>query len=140
METKHEEMTATEHVERAQSQGQTVADYCRQTGLSVHALYSAGRQLKDKGLVAGAPMGRPVPKKPERLIAVNVRNECDGGRADGSVPRAPSGQLRDRVRELAGSEPYGAIKIPPSQLLGLGARNGSHYFQIGLEGRLIMDW
>ncbi len=36
MDTKHEDLTAGEHVERAQSQGQTVAEYCRQTGLSAH--------------------------------------------------------------------------------------------------------
>ena len=40
MDTKHEVMTAVEHAELAQSQGQTVVEYCRQTGLSVHALYS----------------------------------------------------------------------------------------------------
>ena len=72
MDTKHEEMTAAEHVERAQSQGQTVADYCRQTGLSVHALYSARRQLKDKGLLPGAPKRRPVHRKLGKFIAVNV--------------------------------------------------------------------
>jgi hypothetical protein len=43
MDPKYEEMTATEHVERAH-EGQTVAEYCRQTGGSVHALYSARRQ------------------------------------------------------------------------------------------------
>src|SRR5438552_16344934 len=72
METKHEEMTATEHVGRAQSEGKTVAEYCRQTGLSVHALYSARRQLKDKGLLPGAPKRRPVRKKAGRFIAVRV--------------------------------------------------------------------
>ena len=72
MDTKHEEMTAAEHVERAQSQGQTVADYCRQTGLSVHALYSARRQLKDKGLRPEAPKRRPARKKAGKFIAVSV--------------------------------------------------------------------
>ena len=72
MDTKQDEMTATEHVERAQSQGQTVAEYCRQTGLSVHALYSARRQLKDKGQLPGALKRRPVRKKLGRFIAVNV--------------------------------------------------------------------
>lgn len=72
MDTKHEEMTATEHVERAQTQGQTVAEYCRQTGLSVHALYSARRQLKEKGLLPEAPTRRPARKKASKFIAVSV--------------------------------------------------------------------
>lgn len=72
MDTKHEEMTAIEHVERAHSQGQTVAEYCRQTGLSVHVLYSARRQLKEKGLLPGAPKRRPVRKKAGKFIAVSV--------------------------------------------------------------------
>jgi transposase-like protein len=65
-------MTATEHVERAQSQGQTVAEYCRQMGLSVHALYSARRQLKDKGLLPGAPKRRPVRKKLGKFLTASV--------------------------------------------------------------------
>jgi len=72
MDTKHEEMTAVGHVERAQSQGQTVAEYCRQTGLSVHALYSARRQLKEKGLLPGALKLRPVRKKAGKFIAISV--------------------------------------------------------------------
>jgi hypothetical protein len=72
MDTKHEEMTAVEHAERAQSQGQTVAEYCRQTGLSVHALYSARRELKEKGLLLGAPRRRPVRKKAGKFITVRV--------------------------------------------------------------------
>ncbi len=63
---------AVEHVERAQSQGQTVAEYCRQTGLSVHALYSARRQLRDQGLLPGTPKRRPVRKKADKFIAVSV--------------------------------------------------------------------
>lgn len=73
MDTKHEEMSADEHVERAQTQGQTVAEYCRQTGLSVHALYSARRQLKEKGLLPEAPKRRPVRKRASKFIAVSVR-------------------------------------------------------------------
>lgn len=72
MDTKHEEMTAAQHVERAESQGQTVAEYCRQTGLSVHALYGAWRELKEKGLLAGARKRRPVGKKAGKFIAVSV--------------------------------------------------------------------
>ena len=72
METKHEEMTAIEHLERAQSVGQTVADYCRQAGLSVHALYSARRQLKEKGQLPGAPKRRRPRKKAGKFIAVSV--------------------------------------------------------------------
>jgi len=70
MDTKHEELTAIEHVERAQSLGQTVADYCRQTGLSVHALYSARRQLRKKGELPGAPKRRP--RKAGGFIAVSL--------------------------------------------------------------------
>lgn len=72
MDTKHEEMTAVEHAELAQSQGQTVVEYCRETGLSVHALYSARRQLKDKGLLPGAPKRRAVRRKTENFITVSV--------------------------------------------------------------------
>lgn len=70
MDTKHEEMTAAEHVGRAQTQGQTVAEYCRQTGLSVHVLYGARRELKEKGLLAAAPNRRPVRKKAGKFITV----------------------------------------------------------------------
>ena len=72
MDTKHEDMTAAEHVERARTQGQTVAEYCRQTGLSVHAMYSARRQLKEKGVLPAAPKRRPVRKKASKFIAVSV--------------------------------------------------------------------
>lgn len=68
MDTKHEDLTATEHAERAESQGQTVAEYCRQTGLSPHALYSVRRQLKEKG----APKRRRVSRKPGKFITVRV--------------------------------------------------------------------
>ena len=74
MDTKHEEITAAEHAERAQSQGQTVAEYCRQKGLSVHVLYSARRELKEKGLLPGAPKRRLARKKPGKFITVSVRD------------------------------------------------------------------
>jgi transposase-like protein len=57
MDTKHEELTAVEHVERAQGQGQTVAEYCRQAGLSPHALYSARRQLRKREHCRDRPNG-----------------------------------------------------------------------------------
>lgn len=88
METKHEELTAAEHAELAQSQGKSVVEYCRQTGLSVHALYSARRALKEKGVLPGLPKRRQARKKPGKFIAVSVA---------GSVPavvchvRHPSG-------------------------------------------------
>jgi hypothetical protein len=72
MDTKHEEMTAAEHAERAQSQGQTVAEYCRQRGLSVHALYSARREQKEKGVLPAAPRRSPVRKKAGKFIRVSV--------------------------------------------------------------------
>jgi hypothetical protein len=72
MDTKHEELTAIEHVERAQSQGQTVAEYCRQAGLSPHALYSARRQLRKSGALPGSPKRRQARRKPEKFIAVKV--------------------------------------------------------------------
>lgn len=72
MDTKHEESTAAEHAERAQSQGQTVVEYCRQTGLSVHALYSARRKLKEKGMLPGTPKRRRPLKKPGKFISVSV--------------------------------------------------------------------
>jgi transposase-like protein len=72
MDTKHEEMTAAEHVERARAQGQTVAEYCRQTGLSVHALYSARRQMKENGRAPGAPPRRSARKTTGKFITVRV--------------------------------------------------------------------
>jgi transposase-like protein len=72
METKHEELTAAEHAQLAQSQGKSVVEYCRQTGLSVHALYSARRALKEKGVLPGLPKRRPVRKQPGKFIAVSV--------------------------------------------------------------------
>jgi hypothetical protein len=72
MDAKHEELTGAEHVERAQSQGQTVAEYCREKGLSVHVLYSARRQLREKGLLPGAPKRRPVRKRLGNFIPVSV--------------------------------------------------------------------
>jgi hypothetical protein len=61
MDTKHEGLTAAErsyleHAERAQGQGQTLAEYCRQTGLSPHVLYSARRQMKAKGVLWTCPV------------------------------------------------------------------------------------
>jgi hypothetical protein len=72
METKHEELTTAEHAELAHSQGKTVVEYCRQTGLSVHALYSARRELKEKGVLAGPRKRRQVQKKPGKFISVSV--------------------------------------------------------------------
>ena len=77
MDTKHEGLTGAErsyleHAERAQGQGQTLAEYCRQTGLSPHILYSARRQLKAKGVLPEAPKGRRVSKKPGQFITVSV--------------------------------------------------------------------
>ena len=72
MDTKHEDLTAAEHLERAQGQGQTVADYCRQTGLSPHALYSARRQLGKTGTLAGSPKRRQARRKLGKFIAVSV--------------------------------------------------------------------
>lgn len=72
MDTKHEELTAAEHADRAQSQGQSVADYCRQTGVSAHALYSARRKLKRKRVVAGTPRVRRARRKPSKFVALSV--------------------------------------------------------------------
>jgi hypothetical protein len=72
MDTEHEGLTAAEHAERAQSQGRTVAEYCREAGLSPHALYSARRQLRKNGALPGAPRRRQDKKKPGKFIAVNV--------------------------------------------------------------------
>ena len=44
----------------------------RGCGLSVHALYSARRALKEKGVLPGSPKRRQVRKKPEKFIAVRV--------------------------------------------------------------------
>ena len=52
-----------------------MAEYCREMGLSVHPLYSARRQLKEKGLLPGAPKRRPVRKKAGKFIAVSVTEE-----------------------------------------------------------------
>lgn len=77
METKNEHLTAAErcyleHAERAQSQGQTLAEYCRRTGLSPHVLYSARRQLKIKGVLAQSRKRQSVCGKPGQFITVSV--------------------------------------------------------------------
>jgi hypothetical protein len=72
MDTKHQELTVAEHVERAQSQGQTVAEYCRQTGLRVHVLYSARRQMRKNGALTGSLKRRQARRKPGKFIAVSV--------------------------------------------------------------------
>lgn len=108
MDTKHEEMTAAELVERAQSQGQTVAEYCRQTGLSVNALYSARRELKEKGLLPEAPKRRPVRKKTrKKFIAVSVADTapaivCRVRRATGWVIECASWPDPSWMKELTG--------------------------------------
>ena len=84
MDTKHEELTAAErsyleHAERAQGQGQTLAEYCRQTGLSPHVLYSARRQLKAKGVLARAPRRQHVSRKTRQFIAVTVGESARSG-------------------------------------------------------------
>src|SRR5712671_3990043 len=65
-------IVSTPCAERAQSQGQTLAEYCRQSGVSVHALFSAGRQLKAKGVLPGPAKRRQVRRKPGKFIAVGV--------------------------------------------------------------------
>ena len=72
METKNEQLTAIEHAERAQSQGQTVAEYCRQIGMSPHVLYGVRRQMRKKGLLESSPTRRRVSEKTGRFIAVSV--------------------------------------------------------------------
>lgn len=84
MDTKHEGLTAAErgyleHAERAQGQGQTLAEYCRQTGLSPHVLYSARRQLKAKGVLPEAPKRQRVPQKPAQFITVSVGESARAG-------------------------------------------------------------
>jgi hypothetical protein len=63
--------------------------------VSVHALYGARRQLKEKGELPRAPKRQRPRKKAGKFIAVSVA---------GAVPGASSGRLGDRVCELAGSE------------------------------------
>ena len=77
MDRKHEELTAAErsyleHAERTKGQGQTLAEYCRQLGLSPRVLYSARRQLKIKGLLAQAPRRQRASGKPGQFITVSV--------------------------------------------------------------------
>jgi hypothetical protein len=77
METKSEDLTAAEsryleHAERAQSQGQTLAEYCRRMGLSPHVLYSARRQLKIKGTLARGPKRQRVPGRLGQFVTVSV--------------------------------------------------------------------
>lgn len=72
METKNEQLTAIGHAERAHSQGQTVAEYCRQIGVSPHVLYGARRQMRKMGLLEGSHKRRPASEKPGQFIAVSV--------------------------------------------------------------------
>ena len=109
MDTKHQEMTAAEHVEQAQSQGQTVAEYCRQAGLSVHALYSARRQMKDKGLLPGTPKRRSVRKKAGKFIAVSVTEAaptvvCRVHHSAGWVIECASWPAPSWMKELTGEQ------------------------------------
>ncbi len=109
MDTKHEEMTAVEHVERAQSQGQTVAESCRQTGVSVHALYSVRRQLREKGVLPGAPKRRPARRKASKFIAVSVTEAtpavvCRVRHSTGRVIECASWPDPSWMKELTGEQ------------------------------------
>ena len=89
MDRKHEDLTAAEsryleHAERAKGQGQTLAEYCRQLGLSPHVLYSARRQLKIKGVLAQAPRRQRASGKPGQFITVSVCSQR-------SLPRPSAG-------------------------------------------------
>jgi hypothetical protein len=112
MEMKHEELTAAErsyleHADRAQAQGQTLAEYCRQTGLSPHVLYSARRQLKAKGILGQAPKRQRVPRKSGQFITVSV-----------GEPARP-GALMCRLRHPSGWVMECASWPEPSWLKGL---------------------
>jgi len=110
MDTIQDEVTAAEHVERAQSQGQTVAEYCRQTGLGVHALYSARRKLKEKGQLRGVSRRPPVRKKLGKFIAVSVTEAapavvCRVRHPAGWVIECASWPDPSWMKELTGEQP-----------------------------------
>lgn len=51
-----------EHVQRAKSRGQSLAQYCREAEISVHTLYGIRHQMRRRGLPhgeAGAPDAGP---------------------------------------------------------------------------------
>ncbi len=107
MDTKHEDLTAGEHVERAQSQGQTVAEYCRQTGLNAHVLYSARRQLRKSGALPGSHKRRRVRNEPAKFIAVSVTDSvpavvCRVRHPTGWVIECASWPDPNWIKELAG--------------------------------------
>jgi hypothetical protein len=65
-----------DHAQRAQTQGITLAQYCRTSGLSVQSLYNAKRELKLKGA-----LGVAAPKSSESgdFIAVRVTQASPSG-------------------------------------------------------------
>jgi len=84
MDTKHEDLTSAErsyleHAERAQGQGQTLAQYCRQAGLNPHVLYSARRRLKAKGVLLQGPKRQRASGKPKQFITVSVSESARAG-------------------------------------------------------------
>lgn len=58
-----------DHAQRAQTQGLTLAQYCRANDLSVQSLYNAKRELRRKGALGAAASKS---SKPGDFIAVRV--------------------------------------------------------------------
>ena len=59
-----------EHAQRAQAQGLTLAQYCRESGVSVQSLYNAKRELRRKGALER--VAEPPASEPADFIAVRV--------------------------------------------------------------------
>jgi hypothetical protein len=73
-----------EHAQRAQTQGLTLAQYCRETGVSVQSLYNAKRELRRKGALE--KVAEPPQSEPADFIAVRVAHPSPSA-GGGSVCR-----------------------------------------------------
>lgn len=81
------EQRYTEHAQRAQAQGLTLAQYCRESGVNVQSLYNAKRELRRKGALE--TVAQPKTNEPAKFIAVRVAHAAPSTAA-GTVCRLRS--------------------------------------------------
>jgi hypothetical protein len=81
-----------EHVQRAHSRGQSLAQYCRDAEIKVQDLYSARQQLMRKGVL---PVSEGSPRSDRRRDFLPVRVAAPSSASLGMVCRLrhPSGWL-----------------------------------------------
>jgi hypothetical protein len=85
-----------EHVQRAHSRGQSLAQYCRDAEIKVQDLYSAKQQLMRKGAL---PVAGASPRPDKRSDFLPVRVAAPASASSGIVCRVrhPSGWLIECV-------------------------------------------